>query len=193
MNLVPSNKSQRWLRYFEIPRARIFGAPLYVHSGIVFSLVFFMAIAVADAVIAVEYFLVFVGSVLLHEYGHAFVADRLGLKVFAVHVSWLHGLCEYEHPPNEWEDVLVAWGGVLAQFAVAFVAWALLIANLITETSLLGSAVSFLVSINIIIAVINLLPVERYDGKLAWRVIPLFRDQIRAHRVAKDAIDKLKK
>lgn len=183
----------RWLRYFKVSNIHIYGAPVFVHSGIVFSFVFFLAIAVGDPVTAIAYILVFVGSVLLHEFGHAFVADRLGLKIFTVQVSWLHGLCEYEHPLNEWENVLVAWGGVLAQFAVAFIAWVLLTTGLVVETSVIGDAVSFGLAINVIIPMFNLLPMHGYDGEVAWRILPLFRNQLEARRTAKKAISKLKK
>lgn len=50
---------------------------------------------------------------------NAAAARRLGYDVDAIRVAFFHGRCEHEAPHTESDDVLVAWGGVLAQFAVA--------------------------------------------------------------------------
>lgn len=62
-----------------------------------------------------------------------------------------------------------------------------------TPESPIVAAVSFAMAINVIIPIFNLHPMHGFDGEVALRVLPLFRDQINARRVAKDTINKLKK
>lgn len=47
--------------------------------------------------------------------------------------------------------------------------------------------------VNLIIASFNLLPIEGYDGEIAWRVIPLLREQLRARRATQAAIRRMRK
>ena len=180
-------------RYFAVSGIRVFGAPVEVHPLIALALVYFAFIAYLDPLLTTSYFIVYAGSIALHEYGHALMANRLGLGIHRIRLSLIHGSCEFEHPFNEWEHVLVAWGGVLAQFGIAITAWGLLASGVVSDDSLVGEALDFLVSFNLIVAAFNLLPLERLDGKLAWRVLPLLRKQWKARQDARAAIEKLRK
>ena len=44
---------------------------------------------------------------------------RGGWAVSAIRIAFLHGLCEFDAPYSESDHVMIPWGGVLAQLAVA--------------------------------------------------------------------------
>ncbi|WP_161813234.1 zinc metalloprotease [Steroidobacter agaridevorans] len=179
---------RKWLR---VRQVRIFGAPLYVHwsvpliAALLVSLSFLVGPWLAITA-AVCYF----ALILLHEAGHAFVAHRLGYEVEAVRLSGWHGRCEFEAPETEEHHVMIVWGGVLAQLAVALPMVTL--AALVGRENLgyAGLAVAILGRTNLIMAAVNLLPVRGLDGAIAWRIIPLGIQWWRARRVAKRALSK---
>jgi Zn-dependent protease len=107
---------------------------------------------------------------LIHEFGHAFLVKRLGYKVHRIQIFPIHGLCLYEAPYSPYEDSLIAWGGVLAQF-VLFVPAAATLAFF--GNSSVGSVNVLLVTfsyINATIMVTNLTPAAPLDGKKAWKL-----------------------
>ena len=107
---------------------------------------------------------------LVHELGHAFLAKRLGYHVVRIQIFPIHGFCLYEEPYSAYEESIIAWGGVLAQF-VLFVPSALVLAYF--GNSSVGSVNVLLVMfsyINASIMVMNLTPAAPLDGKKAWRL-----------------------
>lgn len=88
-------------------------------------------------------------------------------------MAFLHGRCEYEMPDTQFEDALIAWGGVLAQLAIAVPI--LIVATVFgdRDRGYAGPAVAFLGYVNLLMALVNLTPAEGLDGHLAWRAIPL--------------------
>jgi Zn-dependent protease len=124
----------------------------------------------------------------IHELGHAWVARRLGYDVLAIRIGVIHGQCVLEAPENEWEAVLISWGGVLAQVCVAAVV--LIVARLIDGLALpyFGLVVVFLGYLNLIIALVNLAPGSGTDGATAWKIVRLSWRQWRANRTARSAL-----
>ncbi len=107
-----------------------------------------------------------VGSVGVHEFGHVIVVRRLGLTVTSVTLTAFGGLTHYEGvPPSPLSEGLVAFAGPLAS---ALLAGCLLVARLAVGGSDgdggLASVLGFGVAINVLIAVINLLPLPTLDG-----------------------------
>ncbi len=106
-----------------------------------------------------------VASVAVHEAGHVIVIRRLGLTVKRVTLTAFGGLTEYEGiPPYPLGGGLIAGAGPLAS---AMMAVALLIARLAVGGSDLDSVPSVLtfgVATNVVIAVVNLLPLPTLDG-----------------------------
>jgi len=123
---------------------------------------------------------------LIHEIGHAIVANLRHSAVSRIEIYPIHGMCHYV--PNISEDeAFVAWGGVLAQFAVAGVVVA--IVNVTGGTRINGLDIAFAVLgyISPIIAIVNLLPVRPLDGAKAWRIVPIFwRGAVRRLRRKRD-------
>jgi Zn-dependent protease len=167
-------------------------------------------------------FVAFFFLLLAHELGHAAVAMWRRVEVHEIQLFIFHGYCAHEPPDYELDDVLIAWGGVAAQFVLLVIALA---ADLLLATAsplalvLVSPLLHVLIATNIIIMVVNLIPVAPLDGAKAWRIVPILaewaketswaqklrrrkaaRETARAkkleaesERVAADIIDKLKK
>ncbi len=107
---------------------------------------------------------------LIHELGHAFVAQRLGYKAYRITIYPIVGLCFSEPPYSAYEAALIAWGGVTAQFLLFVPATTILI---LFGNSSVGSVNVLLVAfsyINACMIVMNLLPFAPFDGKQAWQL-----------------------
>ena len=104
---------QKW---FRLGRMLLLGAPLYVHFLVAALIALVSFKSPIHAVVALASYL---AIIVTHELGHAWMAQRLGYGVDAIHVAFLHGICVTDAPHSESDRVLVAWGGVLAQLATA--------------------------------------------------------------------------
>jgi Zn-dependent protease len=110
---------------------------------------------------------------LVHELGHAFLAVRLGYEVEKISIYPIHGLCYYDEPYSEYENSVIAWGGVAAQLLLFIPATAIL--GYFGNTTF-GSVNVLLVTfsyINGVSMVVNLAPGLGLDGTKAWRVLPI--------------------
>jgi len=168
--------------YLRIPRVRFHGAPLYVHWS-AFAAGALMVIAsrnsFANALAAAASYYT---MLLLHEAGHAWVVKRERLDCLAVRITAFHGVCEYEAPDHAEQDYRIAWGGVLAQLAVAV---PLILADAvfgIGNIEPFGAVVAILGYVSIAIAAFNLVPVEGLDGHKAWRLIRLWSAERRGRK-----------
>ena len=108
--------------------------------------------------------------ILLHEAGHAYFARRAGARPIAIRMFLLHGECRYEEPYYAKDDYIIAWGGVLAQLAVAIPLVVLDATMDVTEVYGLPVVVRYLGGMSLLIVAINLLPFPGLDGEKAWRL-----------------------
>lgn len=159
-----------------------FGAPIFVHWSVVVAIGLIALVAFSGPIYAVLFVGSYLAVLLMHELGHAFVARRLGYRVDAIGLSLLHGWCRCEAPDNEWDAVLVAWGGVAAQVAIALPVLLIALALGDRDWTYFTPIVVLLGYLNLVIAIINLVPDDYSDGRLAWRIIPLLLQERRAKR-----------
>ncbi|MBC9250554.1 hypothetical protein A9179_09740 [Pseudomonas alcaligenes] len=158
--------------YLQVPGLRIYGAPVFLHSSLGLFVGLCLIWAQGHGLYGLLAILCYLAIILIHEWGHAFIAHRLGLRVFAVQLGFFHGLCHFQKPADFLDEVKVAWGGVLAQFGVA--ALVLLPVPLLgTDLGYYGPLVIVLGFFNLLIACGNLLPARRLDGGRAWKIIGL--------------------
>jgi stage IV sporulation protein FB len=113
---------------------------------------------------------------LAHELGHAIAARSQRVEVYAIRLCALHGQCEHEEPYYERSDLLIAWGGVLAQLCI--LAFALLakysLRFLFPAVEQFFAPILFVfIEANLVMVAINLIPVAPLDGHKAWRALPL--------------------
>jgi len=180
----------RFRKWIGHRRLRAFRVPVYIHWS-VFVAVALMALLSWDSPIhAAVTITSFFAIMVIHELGHAWIARRRHYQVYAIRLAMLRGRCEHEAPEYEWDDVAIAWGGVLAQFVVAVPMFVL---AAVTTPQMLGAgeiAVQMLSTVSIGIALFNLIPAPGFDGEKTWRVFPLARDWWRSRRATKRMLSK---
>lgn len=170
-----------FLKWYRL-RLRFWGAAIYVHWSVLVVIAVIGVVSIKSPIHAAVAIASYLGMIVIHEIGHAFVARRLGYEIYELRIGFCHGCCEHEHPDTELEDAWIAWGGALAQLCVAI---PVLVIGALTEDFDLGYAapmIAFLGYVNLLVALINLAPAEGLDGQRAWRVVPLAATWWRASR-----------
>ena len=161
-------------RYYRAGSIKIFGAPVYVHASVYALSGGIVLLAIKSPVMGILALLSYLAVIFVHEFGHAFVANRVGLSVSHIDISWFHGCCHYSAPQYEWHEVLVSWGGVLAQLCVAALVITLGALGVAEHWQFFGPVLIFLGYINLMIAGFNSLPSSGLDGATMWRIVPLW-------------------
>ncbi|MDI1243744.1 MAG: site-2 protease family protein [bacterium] len=107
----------------------------------------------------------FFASIFLHEYAHAVVARREGLRVLEIVLHPFGGLARFEHPPETARtEFRVAVAGPAASFALAMLFAVFIVISSYIETDILTLVLFLLALTNFLIAVFNLLPGYPLDG-----------------------------
>lgn len=108
-------------------------------------------------------------SILFHEFGHAIVAVRSNLLIERIHLYLFGGMAELKHRPIfPKQELLVALSGPFASFLLAIIFY-LISTQLPPSSTLTRLVFSFLVQINVLLAVFNLIPIFPLDGGRALR------------------------
>ena len=121
----------------------------------------------------------YLGIIVIHEAGHAWVAHRLGMGR-RIHVSFLHGDRTHDMPYNETDHVLIAWAS-RAQLAVAIPI--LTVATIFDRQDFgyAAPAIAFLGYVNVVIALATSAGVRR-SHRLAGRCVAM--EETHRHRLA---------
>lgn len=115
------------------------------------------------------------GCVVLHELGHALTARRFGIRTRSITLLPIGGVASMEKIPEDpKQEMLVAIAGPLVNVAIAVLIWLWLGLNNIAPpdvsqnaSAMLGSPAAFLyslLSINLMLAIFNMLPAFPMDG-----------------------------
>jgi Zn-dependent protease len=150
------------------------GVPVLFHWSLFLWLPIYMAQGASPLRLALS-FAAFVMLMAAHEAGHALVARRLHVRVHAIKLFMMHGLCEFDLPEYKIDHILIAWGGVLAQavvFAVVFLLDLSLAHVLPYADAMLQPMLVVFIPVNCFVAMFNLIPLKGLDGFLAWRIVP---------------------
>jgi stage IV sporulation protein FB len=161
---------------------RFRGAPIRIHWSTPLGVLFFSGFRFAPGA-----FFGFVLVILVHELGHAIAVARCRHRTVAIDVHGFGGLCWWDGYPTPTERAIIAWGGVIAQAALALVTFAIvLVAG--RPASPFGAELteSFLRS-NLWLIAMNLLPIPPLDGAEAWAIVPILRSRYRRRREVKAA------
>ena len=153
--------------------ARISGATVCVHWSVLAVTAVMLLSAIENAVSTLLAVAFYLGVLLLHEWGHLLAAHRVGSVVWSIELYPLHGVTRYAATSSPYDDCIVAWGGVLAQLAVALplILWATFVG--FTRIGAVNAVIAMFGYFSAVIAVYNLLPFGRLDGATAWRIVPL--------------------
>jgi Zn-dependent protease len=153
------------------PRASFFlfapgGVPIYAHATLP------LGLALASQFSWQPYtWLGLVFVILVHEGGHALLLHRYRLPVLAIVLHGFGGECQTVSWMSPWQETIVAWGGVLAQFALLVVVTGIGSLGLWPRQFVASDFYFALTAVNFIIAVFNLLPFGNLDGRRAWRIL----------------------
>lgn len=169
---------------------RLFGVPVYVSASVVLLAVLVTVIYGAFArrqlelspaagyVVGFGFVVSLLGSVLLHELGHAITARHFGIKVRGITLELLGGYTEMDRDtPSPRVDLVVSLAGPAVSFILGLLAGAA--AYALPDRTLLDQLAFLLAAGNLIVAVFNLLPGLPLDGGRALRatVWALSRDR----------------
>lgn len=111
-------------------------------------------------------------SILVHELGHAFVAQRYHLSP-QVLLHGLGGLCAHERAERDRHDALIIFAGPFAGLLLGAVVLGVdfgLRVGGITPNESLAQAFDFMIYINILWSLVNLLPMWPLDGGRLFRL-----------------------
>jgi len=163
---------------FKIGRA--FGIDVKVHWTFFLLLAFFgftvyqRSGSFSSALVTVGIIVALFFCVLLHEYGHSLVAQRLGIELADITLLPIGGLARFKTlPERPWDEVKIAVAGPLVNVVLApiFFGIALLLGdNLMTPANILegvqsaGQVFAYLGFINVALVVFNLIPAFPMDG-----------------------------
>ncbi|MBP1603835.1 MAG: Peptidase, partial [Acidobacteria bacterium] len=172
------------------------GIPIYLHGT------FLLLIAIVglsdwareqSAVAAgagVLFVLAVFGTVVLHEFGHALMARRYGIRTRDITLLPIGGVARIERMPEvPRQELWVALAGPAVNIVIAAVTYAVLAAGRLTTPgswlSLPNDVVGRFLEINIWLAAFNLIPAFPMDGGRALRALLAERlDYVRATRIA---------
>lgn len=131
---------------------------------------------------------VFFASLLAHELGHSFVAQRNGVAVESVTLWMLGGIARLRGSVDDpTSELHIAVAGPAVSFGIGIVFTAVtVVAAALSAPASIVTAASWVATINIVLAVFNLLPAAPLDGgrvlqALLWRH---HGDRARATRTA---------
>jgi Zn-dependent protease len=133
--------------------------------------------------------------VIIHELGHQRAAEWRRCRVIAIQIYPLHGSCLYESSRSQYDEVLIAWGGPVAQLIVAVPVVIFLKAFGSTSIDSLDIVLAVLGVFSPLLALFNLLPIRPLDGHKAWTILPLVwrrmkrRNQRRGPQTAMEAME----
>ncbi|QIN84465.1 CBS domain-containing protein [Rubrobacter tropicus] len=164
---------------FKIGRA--FGIDVRVHWTFLFLLVFFAGYGyvqggnLTGAVLMTGLILALFAFVLLHEYGHSLVAQRLGTEILDITLLPIGGLARMKSlPERPADEVKIALAGPLVNVVLALALGAIAYLGFgsaplqmvdIHAPGLTGGAVfAYLALLNAVLAVFNLVPAFPMDG-----------------------------
>ena len=176
---------------------RVLGIPIYLNASIyvLAALVTFVygdyvraelrLPAAAGYAVGLGFVVCLLGSVLLHELGHALTARRFGIDVRGITLELLGGWTEMDRDaPGPRVDLLVSLAGPAVSLVLGGIASATAFA--LPDRTVLDQIFFQLAASNIIVAIFNVLPGLPLDGGRALRagVWALIKDRNRATEIA---------
>ncbi|MGP6086041.1 site-2 protease family protein [Antarctobacter jejuensis] len=176
---------------------RLLGSELRVHATFFLLLAWVGAAAWAEngAPAALEnmaFILALFACVVAHEYGHALMARRYGIKTPDITLLPIGGMARMERMPEKpAQEIAVALAGP----AVNVVIWAVLIAlgastqmEALSDPANTADFLGRLAAVNLFLAIFNLIPAFPMDGGRVLRAALGFSmDRVRATRIAASA------
>ncbi len=162
----------------------VFGVPVHIGSSILLLVLLFLSFGTSAAQLLYNaiFLGMIIGSIYLHELGHAWATLIQGIPVRRIMIYGGGGFCERTRSANaRQEELIVAMGPIvnLTIWAVASLIWPYM------PEGLLMWAVNLLAWINLFLAIFNMIPVQPLDGgKLFHLLLLRFTSPGMATRIA---------
>ena len=150
------------------------GADLYVHWTVFVVAALILSGALRSPVLSLLGLAAYWGVLLIHEAGHLIAAQRLGCEVFSIELYPIFGVTKFGTPWTRFDHCVIAWGGVLAQAAVAVPIVVCVSVFGYPQLQALNMLVVILGFFSLGVAALNLLPIAPLDGATAWGIIPAY-------------------
>ncbi|AKF05309.1 hypothetical protein DB32_002458 [Sandaracinus amylolyticus] len=156
----------QWIAPHLVVTARQLPTPVRLHWSLLPGLAFFGHGTLGGA-------LGFFVLLLAHELGHAFLVRKRGLYAVSIDLHWMGGECRYAAGwGTPLDHAIIAWGGVVAQGLLLAATFAL-VRVLEPHGGFVGDLARALLVSNLLLIVLNLVPVPPLDGAKAWSLFPL--------------------
>ena len=161
----------------------MFGVPVRLHFTFILFAVFLTVSVLSSPHSDSNYAIFMVGglaSLLLHEFGHAFVAARFGVRTTEIVMFPIGGLARLERRLRPGEELWVTLAGPAANLALAgaIFGWMAVtrqpvtigLSDLLTPSD--GAVLQRLAFANLLVAALNLMPAFPMDGGRVVRALP---------------------
>jgi len=161
---------------------KIKGVDVYVHWTVLLIATFMILGALQRPALTIVGLICYLSVLLIHETGHLLLAHRRRSEVFSIKLYPIFGITYFESPWSRLDHCVIAWGGVLAQAAVAIplVLWVEVFG--FTPFEPLNAVFAILGFFSLAVALFNLLPIPPLDGATAWGLFPALLERARMGR-----------
>jgi len=165
-----------------IAAGKVGGVPVYIH----WTLVLGCAVLVAPSLESMQHaapafaaLAAYFAAMVLHEWGHVFLARRRGSLVYGIELYPFVGLTRLERPRTRVDQCVIAWGGVLFQGAVGIpvLVWILVVGY--TPLDVANAFMGVFGYLTLLMLPVNLAPVPPLDGAVAWGIVPIVVGRLR--------------
>jgi stage IV sporulation protein FB len=164
------------------PVLRIRGVKVFVHWSVFVIAAIMLLGTIRRPVMTLVGVVCYLSVILIHECGHLVAAQSKGYAVDGIFLYPIHGLCTFQRPWSRFDQCVIAWGGVAAQALVALplIVWLAVFGY--TRFDAVNAVLAILGCYSLLVAVFNLIPAGRLDGRTAWGLIPELIKRIRNRR-----------
>jgi Zn-dependent protease len=173
---------------------RLLGVPIRLHFTFVLLLIGLVVVGLSSNQSPGNYtlfVLAVIASVLLHEFGHAFVSSLYGIRTLEIVMYPIGGVARLERPPKPWEEFWIALTGPVINLGIAAFIFAILYSekravNLFALVQPSDANLADRIALaNLILAGFNLLPAFPMDGgRMLRAVLSRLKSEYEATRIA---------
>ena len=172
MNLSKLNEILNW----SVRVGKMFGIPISLHISLIFFLLPLLRDNGLGPILTLEYILLVIVSVLLHELGHAFAARHYKLTGLSIMLHGFGGFATSSGYRNPTQALVISLAGPTVTFVVGILC---LTISFLTKTRFefdsIGDKQMFIIhtigTLNILLGFLNLIPSFPFDGGNSLRAI----------------------